>query len=83
MTGSAWPGSLRPETVAAALAAHPEAKLVIVTSPTYEGVVSDVAAITALAHQAGVPVLVDEAHGAHLGLAPWLPSGAVAAGRIW
>lgn len=73
-------GSLRPETVAAALAAHPEAKLVIVTSPTYEGVVSDVAAITALAHEAGVPVLVDEAHGAHLGLAPWLPGGAVAAG---
>lgn len=73
-------GSLRPETVAAALEAHPEAKLVIVTSPTYEGVVSDVAAITALAHRAGVPVLVDEAHGAHLGLAPWLPSGAVAAG---
>lgn len=73
-------GSLRPETVAAALAAHPEARLVIVTSPTYEGVVSDVAAITALAHEAGVPVLVDEAHGAHLGLAPWLPAGAVAAG---
>lgn len=73
-------GSLRPETVASALEAHPEAKLVIVTSPTYEGVVSDVAAITALAHQAGVPVLVDEAHGAHLGLAPWLPAGAVAAG---
>lgn len=73
-------GSLWPETVAAALEAHPEARLVIVTSPTYEGVVSDVAAITALAHQAGVPVLVDEAHGAHLGLAPWLPAGAVAAG---
>lgn len=73
-------GSLRPETVAAALAAHPEAKLVIVTSPTYEGVVSDVAAIAALAHEADVPVLVDEAHGAHLDLAPWLPAGAVAAG---
>ncbi len=73
-------GSLRPETVAAALEAHPEAKMVIVTSPTYEGVVSDVAAITVLAHRAGVPVLVDEAHGAHLGLAPWLPAGAVTAG---
>lgn len=73
-------GSLRPETVAAALEAHPEAKMVIVTSPTYEGVVSDAAAITVLAHRAGVPVLVDEAHGAHLGLAPWLPAGAVTAG---
>ena len=73
-------GSLPPETVAAALADHPEARLVIVTSPTYEGVVSDVAAIVDLAHAAGVPVLVDEAHGAHLGFSPAFPTGAVAAG---
>ncbi len=77
-TGAA--GSLPPETAAQALAEHPEAKLIIVTSPTYEGVVSDIAAITALAHRAGVPVLVDEAHGAHLGFSPAFPGGAVAAG---
>lgn len=77
-TGAA--GSLPPETVAAALAARPAAKLVVVTSPTYEGVVSDVAAIVRTAHAAGVPVLVDEAHGAHLGFSPAFPAGAVAAG---
>ena len=73
-------GSLPPRTVAEALAAHPEAKLLIVTSPTYEGVVSDVRRIVTLAHKAGVPVLVDEAHGAHLGFSLAFPSGAVTAG---
>ena len=64
----------------AALAAQPDAKLLVLTSPTYEGVISDLTAICAAAHAAGVPVLVDEAHGAHLGLAPDWPAGAVAAG---
>lgn len=73
-------GSVRPQTVAAALAAHPEARLLILTSPTYEGVISDLGSIVALAHGAGVPVLVDEAHGAHLGLSPCFPGGAVKAG---
>lgn len=77
-TGAA--ASLPPETVAKALAEHPEAKLIIVTSPTYEGVLSDIASIVTLAHGAGVPVLVDEAHGAHLGFSPAFPGGAVAAG---
>lgn len=41
-------------------------KLVIITSPTYEGVLSDIKAILNIAHKYKVPVLVDEAHGAHL-----------------
>ena len=41
-------------------------KLVIITSPTYEGVLSDVKSIVNIAHKYKVPVLVDEAHGAHL-----------------
>ena len=40
-------------------------KLVIITSPTYEGVESEVEAICELAHKRGVPVLIDAAHGAH------------------
>lgn len=58
-------GSIPPAAVEAALAAHPRARCVILTSPTYEGVQSDVAAIAALCHARGVPLLVDEAHGAH------------------
>ena len=76
-------GSIPPAAVEAALAAHPRARCVILTSPTYEGVQSDVAAMAALCHARGVPLLVDEAHGAH-----YLPfaeplgwrGGAVAAG---
>ena len=41
-------------------------KLVIITSPTYEGVISNIKAISDIAHKYNVPVLVDEAHGAHL-----------------
>lgn len=41
---------------------------VFITSPTYEGVVSDIAGICEAAHSQGVPVIVDEAHGAHLGI---------------
>lgn len=74
---------MQPAAVAAALDAHPQARCVILTSPTYEGVVSDIASIARLCHARGVPLLVDEAHGAH-----YLPfaaqygwqGGAVAAG---
>ena len=66
-------GSLTPDQVAQALEAHPEARLLVYPSPTYDGVVSDTAGICAVAHAQGVPVLVDEAHGAHLGLHPRLP----------
>ncbi len=38
---------------------------VFVTSPTYEGMVSDIGAIAQIAHRHGVPLIVDEAHGAH------------------
>lgn len=72
--------SLPPQAVADALAAHPEAKLLIVTSPTYEGVCSDLKSIVDLAHSVGVPVLVDAAHGAHLGFSPAFPDGAVQSG---
>ncbi len=73
-------GSVQPAQVAAALEAHPDAKLVILTSPTYEGVVSDVAAIARLCHRRGIPLLVDEAHGAHLGFSSAFPAGAVSCG---
>lgn len=43
---------------------------VLVVSPTYEGVLSDVGSLAALCEQAGVPLVVDEAHGAHLHFLP-------------
>ncbi|MCL6637614.1 MAG: aminotransferase class I/II-fold pyridoxal phosphate-dependent enzyme [Alicyclobacillus sp.] len=66
--------------VAAALRRHPDARLLYVTSPTYAGVVAPVQALAELAHAHGVPLLVDEAHGAHLGLDPALPPHSIACG---
>ena len=64
-----------PEAVRRALDEHPEIRAVAVTSPTYDGIVSDIAAIAAVCHERGIPLLVDAAHGAHLGfLDPGLPS---------
>lgn len=61
-------GSITPAQVDAALSDAPDAKLVIITSPTYEGVISDIAGIAQVAHARGACLLVDAAHGAHLGL---------------
>ena len=41
-------------------------KLVVITSPTYEGIISNISSIVSIAHKYNIPVLVDEAHGAHL-----------------
>lgn len=49
---------------------------VVITSPTYDGVVSDVKAIAEAAHEFGVPLIVDEAHGAHFGFHPYFPENA-------
>lgn len=57
-----------------------EVRLVILTSPTYEGVVSDIQAIAEICHERGIPLLVDEAHGAHFGLDPYFPESAVKLG---
>jgi len=71
--------SIPPKMVEDALQREENVALVVITSPTYEGVISDIAGISAAAHRHGVPVLVDEAHGAHLGFGPF-PLGAVRAG---
>ncbi|MBQ1351462.1 MAG: aminotransferase class I/II-fold pyridoxal phosphate-dependent enzyme [Oscillospiraceae bacterium] len=72
--------SLTPDQVARGLEAHPDVSLVILTSPTYDGVLSDIKAICQIAHARNIPVLVDEAHGAHLGFAPDFPGSAVSGG---
>lgn len=70
-------GSIQPETVEKHLQENPDCKLVILTSPTYEGVVSDIASISEIAHRYGAYLLVDEAHGAHLGFCERFPDTAV------
>ncbi len=72
--------SITPLQVEKAIVKNPNTKLLIITSPTYEGVVSDIKEICRIAHLHNVMVLVDEAHGAHFPFSKSLPSEAVASG---
>jgi arginine decarboxylase len=71
---------MTPASVAEALAKYPEARAVLMVSPTYHGVCGNVEAIAALAHQHNIPLIVDEAHGAHFAFHPDLPTPALKAG---
>ncbi len=64
----------------AALAEHPDARGALVTTPTPYGTCSDLAAIADVCHEHGVPLIVDEAWGAHLPFHPDLPTWAMDAG---
>lgn len=57
-----------------------DTKAVFITSPTYEGIVSDIRSIAEYLHSKGIPLIVDEAHGAHFGMHKDLPAGAIEMG---
>ena len=61
--------NLKQDTVSSAISRHPDVKAVIITSPTYEGFVSDI--------KCDIPLIIDAAHGAHFGMPyfPKYPSG--------
>ncbi|WP_338541208.1 aminotransferase class I/II-fold pyridoxal phosphate-dependent enzyme [Paenibacillus tundrae] len=65
------------KTVQAAVQAYPEAKGLLVTLPNYYGMGADLTPIAHICHKAGMPLLVDEAHGAHYGQHPELPASAL------
>ena len=69
-----------PESLELALADSPGAVGVIVVSPTYYGAVADIRALAAVAHSWDVPLIVDEAWGAHFAFHPALPEPALSAG---
>jgi arginine decarboxylase len=69
-----------PEALEAALDANPGAVGAICVSPTYFGACADVAGLAAVAHARDVPLVVDEAWGAHLRFSPRLPPSALESG---
>ena len=73
-------GGISVEMVEEAMEQHPEAKTLILTSPTYDGVVSDIKGIVKAAHAKGVTVIIDEAHGAHFLKESGFPKSAVRCG---
>ncbi len=68
------------ETIKIAIKKFPQAKAVLLVSPNYYGVAADVEKISELVHAAGMILLVDEAHGAHLQFCAELPKSAMDSG---
>ena len=60
-----------------ALEEHRDIQAVFIVSPTYDGVVSDVSKIADIVHRKGIPLIVDEAHGAHFRFGKWFPDSAL------
>lgn len=56
---------------------NPAVKSILIVSPTYYGVCSDIKSIVQLARDRNLPLIVDEAHGAHFGFHPALPKSAL------
>ncbi len=67
-------------TIERAIKKFPQAKAVLLVSPNYYGVAADLEKISKLVHAAGMILLVDEAHGAHLQFSNELPTSAMDAG---
>jgi lysine decarboxylase len=72
--------SITPDALETTLQRHPDAKAVMIVYPTYQGICGDIIAIAELTHRYNIPLLVDEAHGAHFSFHPHLPSSALSAG---
>lgn len=71
---------ITPEAVQKALDEDKNIKAVFLTSPNYYGIAADVKVIADICHSHNIPLLVDEAHGAHLGFNELLPSSALQCG---
>nr|WP_294490825.1 aminotransferase class I/II-fold pyridoxal phosphate-dependent enzyme [uncultured Anaerosporobacter sp.] len=71
---------ITPEQVKKELEENPDIKMVLLTSPTYEGIVSDIREIASVVHSYNIPLIVDEAHGAHLGFSKDFPENSVTCG---
>lgn len=70
-------GGIDPWQVREMLEQYPETEAVLITSPSYDGVVSDIEEIVRITHGRGIPLIVDEAHGAHLCFSDYFPDSAL------
>src|SRR3954468_9858176 len=71
---------ITPESLEQALARTPDARVAMMVSPTYYGMAADVAGCAEVAHARGVPLVVDQSWGPHLGFHEELPPGALSQG---
>lgn len=73
-------GAVNAKAIEEKLKNHPEIKGVVITSPTYEGIVSDVETISELCHRYQAALIVDEAHGAHFHFSDYFPDSSIKKG---
>lgn len=79
-TINSFMGEITPDAVKKSIENNRNIKVCVVTSPTYEGVVSDIKSIAEVCHKNGVVLIVDEAHGSHLMFHDYFPDSAVQSG---
>lgn len=77
--GILW-GGLSPTDIKRAIDENRDAKAVFITAPNYFGMMGDIGETARLAHEAGMYLLVDGAHGAHFGMHPKLPPSIISLG---
>ncbi len=68
------------EPIKQAIEKSPKIRLVVLPSPTYEGLHADLPAISHYLHEKNILLFIDQAHGAHLDFHPYFPGGATASG---
>ncbi len=68
-----------PVDIERSLIDHPDAKAVLIVSPTYHGFCSNLEAIAHLTHAYNLPLIVDEAHAPHFAFHPDFPTSAITA----
>ncbi len=73
-------GAVKPKEVEEKLKEFKDIRAVVITSPTYEGIVSDIRKISEIVHKYGKILIVDEAHGSHLGFHEYFPESAIKCG---
>lgn len=73
-------GSINPVSVENSLEKDKSITACVITSPTYEGVVSDVKEIADVCHRHNVTLIVDEAHGSHFKFSDYFPTSATECG---
>lgn len=74
------PGLLDPEETEKILELHPDIRLMVVTSPSYEGVLQSIRELSEICHRRNAALVVDAAHGAHLGIFPEFPGNPIQEG---
>lgn len=73
-------GAVTVDSVKKAIEENPDTKAIVLTYPTYHGICCDLESISKLTKSKGIKLLVDSAHGAHLGFTDSLPKSALDAG---